>query len=1401
MRRFFIYFLVIFFISISKYSYTQVQLTHEVYWSTENQNMWGPNGSPFSLDMDIDLFEFEFDTSANFGMMDTVLGLPVGAAIDLLAWLKFGAYFSTHGFTTGSVDVDYPARIDLTFPDNYTFCRGEYITINSDYEMLPGWQLKTHFPEAGITTLWLEFGYGVDLDAIICVPDPFDPSDPCDTTAIFDLHAPTDSITVFHLNGQTGEVVYPCFDNGSLDFCHDSLLPIVIEDWWDIGLTGEITLPYVETTDYTDGVCLYAEGDSNYINLDLDVIKFIAKIAGFMGPQGQAIATALENLQGTYDLGIIQVEYNLLSILMDISTTMQQDFTFCPTVWTKLGFPTPLDYNITDPTNNDSLIEEGSSDTIMFQAGHDLQVKFPCFDYDELDVSIAHHLSNEFTNHTWDSIAFSVGITAFEFHIHLPFLSLPQMQMPEFCVDVPYPCNVLDTCYSQYCSPTIITPPTPVPAQLMSTIDIGPLIDLDVPLGYLPFTWYDNTWELAGFNDSVFPGITLATDCAPLELVSITGNDVPCSGDTSGSVAVTVTGGVPPYTYYWSNGETHTGNYTTDSIVNVGAGHYTVSVQDANECEVTDSIDIIEYNPPIYIDFVINDVACTGMTNGSVHATVSGGTPGYTYLWTPTGSTASYIDNQPQGDYILTVTDNVGCTETDTASIIEPDSSVIITLDSIKHVTCYGYNDGAVYTSVTGGTPNYSYTWNGIQNNEDIENCTAGDYILIATDINQCKDTLNITVTEPQPLIIDVNATNISCTGETDGSIDIVVSGGTPPYNYNWNTGQTVEDLTNLEVGVYTVTVTDANNCTSSATQAIFEPAPLKLDLTATDISCNGGNNGMVYSQVSGGTMPYNYLWNTGETSPNLIQITAGNYILTVTDSMGCTISDTISVNEPDEALDLTYTTTDNVCNGANGGAIDITITGGTPGYNYSWSNGSISEDINNLSAGSYSVTVSDNNNCSISETIVINEPDSVYLSPISGDSVCYGQPLTLNANLVYGGTPPYTIFWSNNMVGNTITLNPTSTQNLSVYAIDDNGCMSNTVTVLIYVYPPLQVDAYISNDTICIGDSVQINALISGGKGAPYNVYLNNNGHSINLPYTTYPDSSQNYTIIVEDGCNFNYISDVVSVDVMPLPRVDFYGLNTDGCAPLEVDFVNQNTQINYQYLWQFGDGGSSNLANPTHLYYNDGIYSVTLYATSNFGCTNSLTQTALVEVYETPIADFHASPNPASIFDPYVWFSNESSGGDYYYWSFGDGYESTDNNPMHQYNTVGIYTVQLIAESEHGCKDTTYQDIQVNDQHTLYIPNAFTPGEDGLNDEFKPKGTGIVEGTYHMMIFSRWGELVFESYDIDKGWDGTINGNPIYDNCIFSYVITYESVEGSEHKKIGSFSLVQNRRRIYND
>ncbi|PLX01238.1 MAG: hypothetical protein C0594_13690 [Marinilabiliales bacterium] len=447
-----------------------------------------------------------------------------------------------------------------------------------------------------------------------------------------------------------------------------------------------------------------------------------------------------------------------------------------------------------------------------------------------------------------------------------------------------------------------------------------------------------------------------------------TGFDEPtCNGGCDGSAYVTnVSGGTSPYngagSYNWSPNTSDCGAIAgdfTSTITNIGAGNFTVYIEDAAGDYNYASVNVTEPAAVTWIP-ILDEPDCNGGTDGSIFLIMTGGTAPFDYEW---DDASSQTDNPAidlgEGTYSVTVTDFNGCSATDSHTLNAP-TGLVLTLDGQNDISCTGNTDGAISISVSGGTAGYTYNWTtgdgcGVSvGDQDQSNLCAGTYDVTITDSSPsgCTVTGNYTLTEPATsigIVVDLQD-DISCNGGSDGEIQITTNGGTPTYTYSW-TGpggftSTDEDISGLQAGTYDLTITDDGpgaGCTETTSITLTEPAPIVITETITDVDCNGASTGEIAISISGGTSPYSYIWSGpgsfSSTDEDITGLVAGTYDITVTDSevIGCTATGSYLISEP-TAVTVTDVITGTSCNGGDDGAIDLTVSGGTPGYTYTWS-------------------------------------------------------------------------------------------------------------------------------------------------------------------------------------------------------------------------------------------------------------------------------------------------------------------------------------------------------------------------------------------------------------------------------------------------------------------------------
>jgi hypothetical protein len=359
--------------------------------------------------------------------------------------------------------------------------------------------------------------------------------------------------------------------------------------------------------------------------------------------------------------------------------------------------------------------------------------------------------------------------------------------------------------------------------------------------------------------------------------ISVDFNPILCNGDLT-NLYVNYQGGTGQVSFEWSTG------VTGSQLLNVIAGSYYVTATDAFGCQTILEVSVLEQTS-LNLVLNMNTVSCFGAANGTVITNVSGGITSYSYLWN-TGATSPNIVGLAPGFYSLTVIDANQCSVSGQVQVTQP---LPLYATAIKNnVTCFGASTGSINLTMGGGTLPYSFLWNNQATTEDLNDLPAGNYSVIITDASGCVYNYSTTIIQPSNVSITVNTIPASCFGTATGSVDISVSGATPPYSYFWNTFAVSQDIVSVLAGTYQVSVTDANQCQFVAVGIVSEPVALALNLTATNTSAPGISDGSVDLSVSGGTLPYSYLWNNGTINQDLAGVPAGIYDVTVTDSNGC---------------------------------------------------------------------------------------------------------------------------------------------------------------------------------------------------------------------------------------------------------------------------------------------------------------------------------------------------------------------------------------------------------------------------------------------------------------------------------------------------------------------------------
>ena len=1306
-------------------------------------------GASFNLNYNFSIFHVPWNSSFGpvGGISNPGYGLgSYGFEMSGGTYGHIGANFYSRDWDMGSVEVDYPVNVNLTYPSDNTYNRGEWVTINTGYSVQNTAELSTSFPQAGRIGLEFYFSMRFWLTPQMCFYSCITPG--------FDTGEFGDTITLFEVSpyGAT----YACPTPPSFE-CTETFLPASVPAN-NYGLSGTFDLPDVQTTSSYNAStqCLTATGSDDYATVGLEVFQFIG---GLNIPYVSAI---LGNLSGgeCYLGDMVCYEYVLFSSQFNVTNSNNQDFNFCADVYTTLSFPTQVEYTVTDPVSGAVVSGPGQDDQITMRIGDNLNFKYPC-NYEFMTITPVYNLENDFSNHTYDEIAFDLTMEALSAEITIEGFSTPGVYIPGFC-SFGHPCNCsgtwpweweCDFCCDLYIPATWFPPPITLGPWSYS---IGPLYEQTIPLGTLPgIDWFDDSWELPGFTQQNGTPIVMTPSVYAVNVSSM--QNVLCKNGTDGMMEVTLTNGTSPYTYYWSNGTVTTTTSTTQTNSALEAGIAHVLIEDANGCEVIASVNITE---PVFelssLADVTTDVSCNGTSTGSISVNMNGGTPGYTYNWSPAVSTGTSASNLAAGTYDLTVTDANGCNFTRQFEISEP-TALTATISS-TNINCFGGSDGTAEVLPSGGTYPYTYLWSNGSTTSAVNNLSAGNHTVTVTDAKSCTAVVNFTLTQPAAaLSLSAIHTDVSCFDGNDGTIDLTVIGGTTGYTFQWTNNTPMqlsaatEDLTALSANTYNVTVTDANGCTEELSHTISEPsAALNGTFLITDVSCNGGTDGAVNLTTSGGTAPYAYSWSNAALSEDISSLSAGSYTANITDAKGCTFSASATVAEPAEPLTGNISVTNVLCFGDATGMLDLNVEGGTSGYSFNWSNASTTEDVTGLTAGNYSVDITDAKGCTLNLTATIAQPAAALSSVNVTTAVnCYDGTDGAAQVTVSGGTTPYSYQWNNSssvIISDTDNaLNAIGADDYTVDIEDANGChFIQTLSVTQPAQPVGIISAV--TDNVCFGATAgQIDITVTGGTTA-YGYSWSNGNSSEDITALT----SGTYTVTVTDanGCVETHTATITEPSSAVSASIVSQNVRCSGGSNGYAQVTASGGTMPYTYSWS--NGVSTDV--------NDGlvagIYTVTV--TDVNGCTansgvNLTEPTSGIGITNTTsnvtchgLADGTITVNITGGTTPYAVYFGDTTNAMFH----------TQNNYTISELIAGTYHVITIDAS--GCSSEAF--ITVTEPDTISLSFITTPascynGSDGTIDLTVSGGTpaftylwtnglttedisGLTAGTYTVLV-----------------------------------------------------------------
>ncbi|MBL7777169.1 MAG: gliding motility-associated C-terminal domain-containing protein [Chitinophagales bacterium] len=917
--------------------------------------------------------------------------------------------------------------------------------------------------------------------------------------------------------------------------------------------------------------------------------------------------------------------------------------------------------------------------------------------------------------------------------------------------------------------------------------------------GSQPYTYAWNNFTTQAINANVIGGtytvtVTDNNGCSTTGTATVntptvlgytyTRQDVLCHGQSTGSLNFNVTGGTAPYNFVWTPATVSGSNPT-----GLDTGIYNATITDAYGCVRFFEDTIYQPAAPLNATTSHTDVTCPGASNGTITITVSGGTDPYTILGNniPTAGTI-VIPNLPANTYAGNLVDSNGCTVALSETITEP-AAQSLSLTS-TNVTCNGYNDGTATANFVNATGTVQYNWapGGILP-ANRTGLSAATYSVTGTDANGCTVTGSTTITEPTAISVQQAIVPVSCFGGNDGSITLTSSGGAgTPFGYTWNPNvSSSNSATSLTANTYSITVTDAANCSVLSTATVTEPLQLSVTSAAQDVQCFGGTDGSITLTVSGGTTNYNYTWSPNvSTSNSASSLNAGQYDYTVTDANNCTVIGSNTLTTPASAVAVAPTQTDLTCYQVPTGTAMVNASGGTGAFSYVWSpNVSTTDNASSLLAGIYNVTASDANNCSITTSFTITEPTQLTLTESHTNNLCFGDAngtIDVTAN---GGTGTYNYQWTPNVsTGTSASLLSANTYSISVQ--DANNCVAS-VSVVITSPAQINLNATATN-AICFGESNGTITANAAGGTTPYSYGASPDGVNFQTSLTGQFNNlaAGNYTVVVADA---NLCSATTNVVISEPTVLAANSLTTDvSCFGYTDGTINTSANGGTpSYTYSISGGSSNNTGTFTSL--SPGNYTVLITdangcTTSNTAIVNEPLQVLLSVTPDSIVTDIGNSIQ--------INTTTNQPGTVTYNWQPPTGLSCYDcASPVFSSNYSTVYTVTIT--NSNGCSNSAQITAVVVPNYTVFIPNSFTPNADGANDVWQIFGNIPGLKQMNVMVFNRIGEKVFESNDINFGWDGNYKGAPS-PNGVYTYVASFVWLNNhSDSNYKGSVTLIR--------
>lgn len=883
---------------------------------------------------------------------------------------------------------------------------------------------------------------------------------------------------------------------------------------------------------------------------------------------------------------------------------------------------------------------------------------------------------------------------------------------------------------------------------------------------------------------------TATTDCSLL--ASVSNNGPICEG---GTIQLTCHNPQPGATYSWTgpNGFISSlQNPTINNISSSNSGTYSLVITN-NNLTSTPATTIVSVFPHPTVQLTVpqtniclGDSITLSATGASSYSWNNGLGTGNTKTVTPLTTTT----------YIVTGTQS-GCIDTSSYTInVRPIPNTII--NPLLSSYCPNIGSVNVQTTTTSGSPAYTYTWSGLGVSSstsssnivqiDSTNCNQNYNIMVqVSDQYGCygRDTVSFVVIDTtDPVFITLPfpiqyalGTYPNFTVPDFSNLVLANSSDQCWGNSQLTVTQNIVSGSSIDTNTYAlVTVTDP--CGNSVSTYIRLIIPFHISITDTvNVRCYGGQNGSATVTATGGISPYSYSWNSfpAQSGSQATYLISGNYQVTVTDSLGISNIAYVTIQQP-TIMNSNTSGVNPLCYGDSTGSVSVTITGGIQPYQYLWNTGGTEAQITQLPIGTYQVTITDANACTQMNNAEIIQPDEIVSSSVSTPKRCNYNNGAVHIQ-VFGGVAPYSYHW--NTVNASLSFIYSLDSGIYTCTItDDNGCI-HILTDTVVSISPLDITAAHSNFETCNMHNGSIELTIEDGT-LPYIYHWTKGtleGTSLNNLESGY------YSILVTDhtGCidTTSIFVDHFQIEASIANQMPSICERNNGSFSLEIESNNDTYTIDWGNITDHTNLNANNLS--------PGIYPIYV---EEEGCFDTLN----VEITEIPkpIACIENEMEDGILINQPILLLNCSSFASHYQWTFGDGISELNEHPSHFYTSSGMYQVKLFAFNDYDCIDSATTTILVNDVSLVYIPNSFTPNNDGVNDIFIPVCSYIGENGYSFKIFNRWGELIFYSTDSQMGWDGTYKGQPVPSQS-YSYILIYENGFGQKFRKLGAIQLIR--------